>query len=152
MTLLRPTPDTEPAAIALVPLALILPTEHHYPAHAQALAADMHRRGLWHMPIVLDQDSHAVMDGHHRLAAAHLLGLAVAPCLRLAYAQVSVTATREGYRVDPAEIVRRARSADPYPPKTTRHAFACPLPLCNLSLCLLEPGASAPGRARPPAP
>ncbi len=68
-----------------------------------------------------------------------------APGLR---AQVSVTATRDGYRVDPAEIVRRARTAEPYPPKTTRHAFARPLPLCNLSLCLLEAGPATPGRDR----
>jgi hypothetical protein len=149
MNLLRSTPAIDPATIALVPLALILPTEHHYPAHAQALAADMRRQRLWHVPIVVDQDSHAVMDGHHRLAAAHLLGLAVAPCLRLDYAQVSVTATRDGYRVDPDEIVRRALTAEPYPPKTTRHAFARPLPLCNLSLCLLEPGAATPGRDHP---
>lgn len=140
MTLLRLTLATEPAPIALVPLALILPTEHHYPAHAQALAADMRHHRLWRTPIALDRDSHAVMDGHHRLAAAHLLGLAVAPCLWLDYARVSVTASRDGYRVDPAEIARRARHADPYPPKTTRHAFAQPLPVCNLSLCLLELG------------
>ena len=138
MTPLRASLLPDPAAIEFIALALIRPTEQHYAEHAELLAQDLRRVALWRVPIVLERDSLAVMDGHHRLAAACRLGLAFAPCLRLAYAQVGLTATRSGYRVDPAEIVRRARQCDLYPPKTTRHAFAQPLPLCNVSLCLLD--------------
>jgi len=137
MTPLRASLLPDPAAIEFIALALIRPTEQHYAEHAELLAQDLRRVALWRVPIVLERDTHAVMDGHHRLAAACRLGLAFAPCLRLDYAQACVTATRSGYRVEPAEILRRARHCDLYPPKTTRHTFAQPLPLCNVSLCLL---------------
>ena len=129
--------------IELIAVALIRPTEHHYPAHAESLAADMRAHALWRVPIVLERGSNAVMDGHHRLDAARQLGLDFAPCVRLDYAQVNVHATREGYDVCPADILRRALAADPYPPKTTRHEFDGPLPLCNISLRVLGACAAA---------
>ncbi|HVJ37965.1 MAG TPA: ParB N-terminal domain-containing protein [Stenotrophomonas sp.] len=122
------------ASIELVPLAIIRPTERHYPEHADSLAADMRQHALWRVPIVIERSSNAVMDGHHRLVAARQLGLYFVPCLRLDYTQVRVSAARAGYDVCPADILRRALAADPYPPKTTRHEFDGPLPLCNLSL------------------
>lgn len=115
----------------------ILPNECHYPEHAASLAETLRREQLWRIPIVLECNSLAVMDGHHRLQAALQLKLAYVPCLLLGYGDVEVIATREGYLVTPQEIVRRARAQDLYPPKTTRHRFPSALPTCNVSVCLL---------------
>lgn len=115
----------------------ILPNECHYPEHAASLAETLRREQLWRIPIVLECNSMAVMDGHHRLQAALQLKLAYVPCLLLGYGDVEVSATREGYLVTPQEIVRRAKAQDLYPPKTTRHRFPSALPTCNVSVCLL---------------
>lgn len=116
----------------------IRPNECHYPQHAITLAETILREQLWRVPIAVERTSLAVMDGHHRLQAALQLGLKYVPCLLLDYGYVRVDASRQGYLVDPHEIVRRARAGDLYPPKTTRHLFPSPLPICNISVPLLQ--------------
>ncbi|PCE33083.1 ParB N-terminal domain-containing protein [Burkholderia ubonensis] len=122
--------------IEFVSTAAILPNEEHDHAHAAELARAMQYSGLWRVPIILERDSFAVMDGHHRLAAAHALGLSRIPALRLEYRQVEVVASRDGFVVTPEEIVARARGGRLYPQKTTRHLFPSPIPNCNISLVL----------------
>lgn len=116
----------------------IRPNECHYPNLAMALADTILREQLWRVPIVLERTSLTVMDGHHRLQAACQLRLKYVPCLLLDYDYVKVDATRCGYHVNPHEIVRRAKDGDLYPPKTTRHQFPSPLPICNISVPLLQ--------------
>ncbi|MDV6344216.1 ParB N-terminal domain-containing protein [Nitrosomonas sp. Is37] len=124
-------------SIHLVPIGRIRPSELHDPQHAIALADTIQNEGIWRIPVTLERHSLAVMDGHHRVAAAHLLKLKFVPCVLLDYNQVEVSATRPGYLVTPQEIVRRAQTEEPYPPKTTFHRFLSPLPTCDLSLSLL---------------
>lgn len=116
----------------------VRPNECHYPEHAAVLAKTILSEQLWRIPITLERNSLAVMDGHHRVEAARILQLKYIPCLFLDYDQVKVSATRLGYVVTPQEIVRRAKSGELYPPKTTRHQFPSLLPICNISLLLLR--------------
>jgi hypothetical protein len=51
---------------------------------------------------------------------------------------VEVDASRHGYLVNSHEIVRRGRTGELYPPKTTRHRFPSPFPICNISVLLLQ--------------
>jgi hypothetical protein len=124
--------------IHFVPVKQIRPNECHYSNHAMALADVIMHEQLWRIPIALERTSHAVMDGHHRLRAAQQLKLKYVPCLLLDYDYVKVHATRDSYLVNPEEIIRRARTGELYPPKTTRHLFPSPFPLCNISLPLLQ--------------
>ncbi|ARO87448.1 hypothetical protein EBAPG3_006490 [Nitrosospira lacus] len=128
----------------------IHPHECHYPHHAAALADTILREQLWRMPIALERTSLAVMDGHHRLQAACQIRLKYVPCLLLDYDYVQVDATRRNYPVNPHEIVRRARAGDLYPPKTTRHRFPSPLPICNISVPLLQDQAISQSSPVPP--
>ncbi|WP_239250907.1 ParB N-terminal domain-containing protein [Candidatus Nitrotoga sp. M5] len=116
----------------------VRPNECHYPEHAAALAETILSEQLWRIPITLERNSLAVMDGHHRVEAARLLQLQYIPCLFLDYDQVTVSTSRQNYVVTPKEIVRRAKSGELYPPKTTRHQFPSLLPICNISLLLLR--------------
>jgi hypothetical protein len=124
--------------IDFVPVEQIRPNECHYPDHAITLADTISREQLWRIPIALERTSLAVMDGHHRLEAARQLRLKYVPCLLLDYESVEVDATRRGYLVSPHEIMRRARSGELYPPKTTCHRFPSPFPICNISVLLLQ--------------
>jgi hypothetical protein len=56
--------------IQLIPTDLILPNEQHVEARLLEVIDSIARSGRWTAPIVLESDSLAVMDGHHRLAAA----------------------------------------------------------------------------------
>lgn len=130
--------------IHYIPVKQILPNEHHYPEHVAGLADTIRQEQLWRIPIVVERTSFAVMDGHHRLAAARQLKLKYIPCLLLDYDLVAVDASRDGYHVDPCEIMRRAKAGNLYPPKTTRHQFPSPLPVCNISVPLLQERTSPP--------
>lgn len=112
----------------------ILPNEEHDASHAAQLAESMRNSGVWEVPIILERKSLAVMDGHHRLAAAFLLDLRVVPALLLDYSMVKVVARRAGFVVTPESILERARMRDLYPHKTTRHLFSSTIPNCNIAL------------------
>lgn len=125
--------------IHFVRVDLIRPNECHHPEHAVALADTILREQLWRIPITLERNNLAVMDGHHRVEAARMLKLKYVPCLLLDYGQVKVSASRQGFVVTPQEIVRRAKEGELYPPKTTHHRFPSPLPICNISLLQCKP-------------
>ncbi|OOG43732.1 hypothetical protein B0E51_01180 [Rhodanobacter sp. C05] len=112
----------------------MLPSEEHDPSHAVNLATSMRETGVWQIPIILERESLAVMDGHHRLAASKLLGLRYVPALLLDYSNVRVAARRAGFVVTPEAILQRARMCDLYPSKTTQHLFSSPIPNCNIAL------------------
>ncbi|TKC89720.1 hypothetical protein FAZ69_12455 [Trinickia terrae] len=120
--------------IVLIATSRILPNEEHEETRVLEVLKSIERSGRWTAPIVLERASLAVMDGHHRLAAARRLSLPRVPCLLLDYAQVGVVARRPGYRVDGEQIVARSREGMLYPPKTTRHIFPQALPACSIEL------------------
>ncbi|SOF01386.1 ParB-like nuclease domain-containing protein [Burkholderia sp. OK233] len=124
--------------IRLISIELILPNEQYIEARVLEVIESISSSDRWTTPIVLEHRSLAVMDGHHRLAAAKRLKLSRVPCVMLDYTQVTVEARRVGYSVDGEEIVKRARTRMLYPPKTTRHIFAHALPACDLDLSILK--------------
>lgn len=124
--------------IHLIATDLILPNEQHIEARLLEVIDSIMRSGRWTEPIVVEKESLAVMDGHHRLAAAKWLALPRVPCLMLDYAQVAVEARRGEYCVDGERIIERSRSRMLYPPKTTRHIFSRALPTCDLDLVVLK--------------
>lgn len=112
-------------------------TEETNPDHVQEIARLVLRAGLWTTPIAIELSSGAVMDGHHRLAAAKALGLTHIPAVSFTYDQVELRAWREGDHVSPEDVLRRASERNLYPPKTTRHIFpgapaTCLVPLSGL--------------------
>ncbi len=109
--------------ILLVPVSDLRPTEETMTEHVFEVKADIERAGIWTDPIRVERSSLAVMDGHHRLAAARLLALTMVPCVAYKYSEVLVTSMRCDYAVDEVTIIARALTGDLFPFKTTRHAF-----------------------------
>jgi hypothetical protein len=123
--------------IELIATDRILPNEEHDEARLLEVLDSIERSGRWTAPIVLERASLAVMDGHHRLAAARHLSLPRVPCVLLDYSQVGVHARRPDYEVDAERIVARSLARSLYPPKTTRHVFPQPLPICSIDIAAL---------------
>ncbi|MGN6650636.1 ParB N-terminal domain-containing protein [Trinickia sp.] len=126
-----------PWAVELIATERILPNEEHDEARLLDVLNSIERAGRWTAPIVLERASLAVMDGHHRLAAAKRLSLPRVPCVLLDYGQVGVQTRRPEFQVDATQIVARSLARMLYPPKTTRHIFPSPLPPCNIELAVL---------------
>jgi hypothetical protein len=64
---------------AILPVDSLRPQEETDPERTRAVAEAILRAGVWSEPILVEGKTRAVLDGHHRLAAAIRLGLANVP-------------------------------------------------------------------------
>ncbi|GEO99312.1 ParB N-terminal domain-containing protein [Methylobacterium haplocladii] len=99
------------------------PTEQIIPGRVRDVIAMIVTRQAWTQPICLERTTFAILDGHHRHAAAIQLGLGRVPVRILAYDDVALTSWRAEIRPTREDVLRRARAGELYPPKTTRHFF-----------------------------
>ena len=94
----------------------------------QRLIANVRRGVMLQDPIIADEKTLVILDGHHRHAAFQVLGIEYIPCILVNYdsAGIRVEPRRPGFAVSKQEVIRRGLSGDLYPPKTTRHHFPGP--------------------------
>ena len=59
--------------ITLIPVSSISETEEHDPSKVAILAKSIERKGVWTLPVVLEEESLAIMDGHHRWVATAMV-------------------------------------------------------------------------------
>ncbi|MCI4330146.1 MAG: ParB N-terminal domain-containing protein [Thermoplasmata archaeon] len=100
------------------------------PDHLASLLADMRRDGFVADPIWVARGSYVVLNGHHRLAALRELGARKVPAWMVDYDSESVLLDRwtPGPPLSKQEVEARASAGQPFPPKTTKHTVAVPLP------------------------
>jgi len=124
--------------VALVAVNRLRGHEETDPAAVRALIDELQARPVLQFPIVVDARTKVILDGHHRHAAFQELGLRKIPCLMVDYDSddIQVEARRADTPVSKADVRRRARAGDLFPPKTTRHRMrpawataTCRLPL-----------------------
>lgn len=107
--------------IVLVETNRLLRHEEHLAdrlAHVRRRILDA---GVWTAPLLVERDALVLMDGHHRLAFAREMGFDCVPCLLAEYHQVGVESRHPEFIVTPANVRKRARTGQLYPPRTTRH-------------------------------
>lgn len=122
--------------IEYLKVSKLLATELHDLEKADNLFAKILDAGIWTTPILVEYSSLAVMDGHHRLAVALLLGLKRVPAVRIRYddPRVILSAWRLGDSYCPQDIINAALSGTLFPIKSTRHDLAVPLPRVSVPL------------------
>jgi hypothetical protein len=110
----------------LLPLDTLLAHEQVDPAKVDELLAELAASGTFADPIWVARGSHVILNGHHRVAALKRLGARRIPAWLLDYDDPSITVDRwsPGPPIPKAEVVRRARAGQLFPPKTTRHRLA----------------------------
>ena len=139
----------------LVSLARLRAHEQYDERNVVELVADIRSRGVFADPIWVARGSFAVLNGHHRVEALRRLGARRIPAWVIDYESelVRLEPWRPGTAVEKSEVVRRARSGELYPPKTTRHRLmielpARPVPLAELFTAEHPPVAHRAGRGR----
>lgn len=93
--------------------------------YLQKLAEDIKKDGVIRLPILADEETGVILDGHHRYRALLLLGCKKIPVCYVNYMSDEVEVTLwPGAVVDTItkeEVIKMGLSPDVFPPKTTRH-------------------------------
>ncbi len=135
-----------PPEFALVPLVRLKAHEQIETEALPALVVQIVSRGALEDPIWVARDSFVILNGHHRVAALAQLGAVRAPAWLLDYHDPSVILGRwgPGPPIAKAEVERRARTGELFPPKTTRHRLTVELAPRTTPLVDLTPDGHAP--------
>lgn len=109
--------------LELVNIEKIQITEEHIPERVTWLVDKIKHEALWRVPLLLDEASYAIMDGHHRFEAAKLLGLKRIPSIMLNYnsPSVKVMSWRDDFLINKNIVQEYIRDRKIFPHKTTRH-------------------------------
>jgi hypothetical protein len=145
---------SRPPEFELVDIDRLKIHEEIRPEHVARLVAEMRRDGVVVDPIWVAHGSYVVLNGHHRLAALRELGAHRVPAWVLDYDSELIVLDRwdDGPPLTKRDVEVRASSGQPFPPKTTKHAVAIPLPEHPTSLAALgvPPGDAQGSSARAP--
>ena len=96
--------------LGIKPVSVLRPHEAVISSHVEELVAEMERDGVQKDPIIIDQESAAILDGMHRLAAFELLRIEKAVCCSVDYSSSAVTLGRWArvYTIPPGDSVQGA--------------------------------------------
>ncbi len=134
----------------LLPIESLKVHEEVVEAEVLQLVQALQREGAVQEPLWIARGSFVILNGHHRYNALRRLKARFAPAWLVDYEDPDIDLARwsDGPPLTKAEVVERAVSGHPYPPKTTRHRIRHPLPHHPTSLD--ELGVPSQARAAPP--
>jgi ParB-like chromosome segregation protein Spo0J len=120
-------------------IARLRPTEMVDAAHVRRIAEEMKRDGVQRRPVLVEQSSLAILDGHHRFRAAELLGLSHVNAVLIGYDDPRLTLASWTERsFTPEDVLAAAKSGDLLPAKSTRHVLTPEVPDAPVSLAALN--------------
>ncbi|MEM3693667.1 MAG: ParB N-terminal domain-containing protein [Candidatus Bathyarchaeia archaeon] len=93
------------------------------PAYLDALTAEIEADGILKKPIVADERTRVILDGHHRVAALRRLGCSKVPVCFVDYnsPKIIVLPGRAGEAMSKDIVLRAGLSGATLPPKSSRH-------------------------------
>jgi L-serine kinase (ADP) len=111
--------------LRLIKLADLIETEEHNHAESLMLAKKILLEKFWTVPIVVEINTSAIMDGHHRFNAAKTIGLSRVPCVTKDYNshEVRLLSWRSNEKIRVIDIYKNINKKKKFPYKTTRHIF-----------------------------
>ena len=107
--------------------------------HMKKIKEEISKAGIFSEPIIIDEKSLVVLDGHHRLNSCRQLGLKRIPCLLVKYLEdvrIKVKTRRQNILINKDIVVKMGLSGHVFPYKTTKHLI--PGRVKNLKIPLEE--------------
>jgi hypothetical protein len=95
----------------------------------RALAEEIRLARSFYPPVLVDDATRVILDGHHRWHASALLGLAMLPCYAVDYRHdtaIRVISRRSEIAITKEDVLAMGLSGRTYPYKTTRHVYDLP--------------------------
>lgn len=76
-------------------------------------------------PIIVDEETKVILDGHHRAKAFILFGLEEIPCRLVDYQSDEITVEpHQGGEIKKEEVIEKGLSDELFPPKTSKHKIS----------------------------
>ncbi len=101
------------------------------PALLEQLTDQIRRDGYLRRPILVADGDFVILDGHHRVEAVRALGARRIPAYVIDYfsdiVQLSTWPDAVVSVVTKEDVIRRGRTGDLFPPKTSRHTMTISL-------------------------
>ncbi len=93
----------------------------------EELKEDILREGRIKRPILVDENTLVVIDGHHRLQALKELGCKFIPALLVDYrsSDICVEPWRDCDIISKEDVIKAGLTGRPFPPKTSKHFIVC---------------------------
>lgn len=115
--------------VQLVPLQWLKPHEEVKSRNRDKLLDMTKRWGGYTKPLIVDQRTGAILDGHHRYAIGQILNLKRVPAICVDYLNdASITVDvwpQSGFEsLTKEQVIEMSLSGEVFPPKTSRHAMA----------------------------
>lgn len=109
--------------LELISIDTIQVTEEHIAERVNWLEEKIKQEGLWRVPLLLEYNTFAIMDGHHRYEVAKRLGLKRVPSILLSYSNdnVQVTSWRNDFIINKEIALEYISQKKIFPHKTTKH-------------------------------
>jgi L-serine kinase (ADP) len=108
--------------ITILDIARLKPTEEVDAARVDGLVGELAEAGAQQVPILVERDSLAILDGHHRYVAAKRLGLPRIAAIAIAYDDPRLTLASWSERpFTRADVLCAAETGRLFPKKSTRH-------------------------------
>lgn len=122
---------TTPAPrFALTPLHRLRPHERIDPKRVERLSEQIRHDATVRNPVVVDEATHVILDGHHRYHALDRLNCKLVPCHLIDYMDPTVRVERwdNGRPMDKKQLLEHGLEGTLLPAKTTRHRTLNELP------------------------
>ena len=129
--------------VELVSITWLKPHEEVKPKNVDILHEMTLRWNAYTKPLLVDRESGAILDGHHRYEVGLRIGLSRVPVILVDYLdddgiEVDVWPASGRDSLDKQEIIEMALSGEVFPPKTSRHRFSDHMPPIAVPLDILR--------------
>lgn len=107
----------------------LIPHERVSLSHAAYVLLQMILFRRFDTPLLIDEKTKTILDGHHRSYVAHRLGFKNVPCYCIDYLtdeRIQVYSRRADIPIEKKDVINMALSEKVFPHKTTRHEYKIP--------------------------
>ncbi len=128
--------------VELVPVEILRPHEQTIQKKVDELERMTHRWKAYVLPLVVDNNTGVILDGHHRHQVALRLNLKCLPCVLVDYlgddsVEIDVWPNCGRDSVSKEEVIQAGLEDALFEPKTSRHRLSDHLPPISVPLARL---------------
>lgn len=109
--------------ICLADISSLKPHERTDSTRLKVLKDEIWFDGILKKPIVVDEKTNVIIDGHHRVEALRLLGFAKVPVCYVDYMSdgIDLKTTAKNIEINKSKVIEAALNNNPFGPKSTWH-------------------------------